>query len=361
MKISKRVRNGYALALVFALALPCLVKVQTQAALAIDVDEDCSLTVSVADSEYRDEFADLSIPVSLYKVADVDASGRYTAADAFAEMKGSFDKIGSRTTAEEWSELTKEAVGCLEGLDPEYPVYTVKVEKTAGGADAAEGVFTGLKPGMYLVAPEAVYDKDYAVQYQFTPYLTALPSSDYALSGAGSDEWNYHTTIGLKADSQELPGKLDIVKNLKNYNETLGQVTFVFQVDGYDENNNLVYSNVASTTHQGAGSETVTVDGIPAGLNVVVTEVYRGASYEIEEGTSEVSEPVKIWSGIAVNGVGSDGTVIIEEELRRPGAVVTFSNEYDGGNRGGYGVTNHFKSDGADGWTWENPTEPAGQ
>ena len=208
MKISKRVRNGYALALAFALALPCLVKVQTQAAQAIDVDEDCSLTVSVADSEYRDEFSDLSIPVSLYKVADVDASGRYTMADAFAELKGSFDKIGSGTTAEEWSELTKEAVGCLEGLDPEYPVYTAKVEKTAGGADAAEGVFTGLKPGMYLVAPEAVYDKDYAVQYQFTPYLTALPSSNYALSGAGSDEWNYHTTIGLKADSQELPGKL---------------------------------------------------------------------------------------------------------------------------------------------------------
>lgn len=361
MKISKRVRDGYALALVFALTLPCLVKVQTQAALAIDVDKDCSLTVSVEDSEYADEFADLSIPVSLYKAAGVDASGRYTAEEAFAKMQGSFDSIGSGTTAEEWSEYAKEAEGCLEELGPEYPVYTAKVEKTAGSSGAAEGVFTGLKPGMYLVVPESVYDKDYAVQYQFTPYLTALPSSEYARSGAGSDEWDYDTRIGLKADSGELLGKLDIVKNLRDYNETLGQVTFVFQVDGYDEDNNLVYSNVASTTHNGAGTETVTVDRIPAGLNVIVTEIYQGASYETADGTSEVSEPVKIWSDLAVEGVDSEGTVIVAEDIRRSGAAVTFSNEYNGGNRGGYGVTNHFESDGAGGWTWENPTEPAGQ
>lgn len=357
MKISKRVRNGYALALAFALALPCLVKVQTQAALAIDVDHDCSLTVSVPDSEN----GDLSIPVSLYKVADVDASGRYTAADGFADLEGRFDGIGSGTTADEWSEIAKEAEGCLEQLPPEYPVYTAKVERFAGSGSVAEGKFTGLKPGMYLVAPEPVYDGDYAVRYQFTPYLAALPNSEYAMGGAGSDEWKYDMESELKMESEPLLGKLNIVKNLKNYNATLGQVTFVFQVDGYDEDGNLVYSNVASTTHDQAGSETVTVGGIPAGLNVTVTEVYKGASYDIEEGTEEVFENVKIWSDIAVNGVDSDGTVIVAEELRRPGAVVTFNNEYDGGNRGGYGVTNHFKSDGADGWTWENPTEPAGQ
>jgi hypothetical protein len=38
---------------------------------------------------------------------------------------------------------------------------------------------------------------------------------------------------------------------------------------------------------------------------------------------------------------------------------VTFANEYGGGNRGGYGVTNHFDSDGEGGWTWNNPTTPA--
>ena len=35
-------------------------------------------------------------------------------------------------------------------------------------------------------------------------------------------------------------------------------------------------------------------------------------------------------------------------------AEVTFTNRYDGGNRGGYGVTNHFyDSDGNGGWQVE--------
>ena len=78
----------------------------------------------------------------------------------------------------------------------------------------------------------------------------------------------------------------------------------------------------------------------PAGLTVKVTEVYSGASYEL------VDSPEKdalIWSDAAVaSGEHSE-------------ASVSFTNRYGGGNRGGYGVTNHFDSDGSGGWTWVNP------
>ncbi len=334
------------------LALPCLTRIRTQAALAVDVDkDDCSLTVSVEDSEYRDEFNNLSIPVSIYKVADVNASGEYTAVDVFSEMEEELGGISEETTAEDWSRYAEEAERYCKETEP---VSTVDVRKAESSMQAAEGVFTGLRPGMYLVSPGTVYDADYTVQYHFTPYLTALPSSEYALSGTGSDEWIYDTRIGLKADSEDLFGKLDITKNLASYNESLGKVSFVFRVEGYDAHGVLKYSNVVGTTHGGIGSETVTLDKIPAGLNITVTEIYSGASYEIAAGSSLTAPVVKIQSDIAVSGFDRDGNEVVEEALRKPQAAVEFTNEYTGGNRGGYGVTNQFEWEESD-WKWENP------
>lgn len=94
-------------------------------------------------------------------------------------------------------------------------------------------------------------------------------------------------------------------------------------------------------TFSAAGSENITLEQIPAGLMMTVTEEYSGASYEYV-GSNE--EQVLIWSEEAVL-VGAG-----------PEASVTFENRYGGGSQGGYGVTNHFESDGAGGWMWENPT-----
>ena len=85
----------------------------------------------------------------------------------------------------------------------------------------------------------------------------------------------------------------------------------------------------------------MTLDGIPAGMNVSVREIYSGASYELD-GAKEASALIQ-----------SDAAVEAEQEET---ASVAFTNRYSGGNRGGYGVTNHFDSDGNNGWTWENPT-----
>lgn len=353
MKNRKRIKAGYVLALAALLVLPCLKLMQAQAASEIDLNRACSLTVSVevgatagGNAEYLEDFNQMAIPVSVYKTADVDLTGqKFTGAGAFAQMN--FESVNNHpgsVTAEDWQKLAKEAEKICSASSLEADA-SVTVQKTEGSL-AASGVITGLTPGLYLVAPEATYHPDYTVQYAFTPYLTALPSSQYTLEGQGSDEWVYDTTIGLKPDAQPQFGKLNIIKILENFNETLGQTTFVFHIVGVDKNGVKRYDEVESITYTAAGSNTITLEQIPAGLTITVTEIYSGASYTID-GESEAQ--TLIWSEAAVSAGKAEE------------ASVTFKNRYDGGNRGGYGVTNRFESDGKGGWTWENPTTPVNE
>ena len=293
-----------------------------QAAKEIDLNRECSLTVSVevggavgSNDAYLEDFNRMSIPVSVYRVADVDITGqKFTPEDAFSEMD--FDKINgdpASSAARDWQD----------------------------GTGTAKGEITGLTPGLYLVVPKESYNPDYSVLYTFTPYLTALPSSSYAVTGEGSDEWDYDTTIGLKPDADQQFGTLNITKTLENYNEALGKATFVFHIVGTDQTGEVQFDEVESMTYSSAGSKTLTVEKIPAGLSVTVTEVYSGASYTV---TGSGEETVQISSDAAVDaGIAQEASVV-------------FVNRYNGGNRGGYGVTNRFESDGNGGWTWNKPT-----
>lgn len=348
MKISRKGKTGCAVVLAALMTLTGVSAGQTYAADAIEVDKtDCSITVSVnivsvgddENQKYVEDFEKMNIPVDIYRVAVVDVTGqKYENITPFENVD--LSSISSETTAADWQAKAEEAVKVLEDAEP------AASEVTKDGT--AE--FKGLATGMYLVVPEATYNTDYTTRYTFTPYLTALPSSDYALTGTGSDEWDYNIEIGLKPEAEPQFGKLEIHKELQNYNETLGQTTFVFSVEAIDDNGNLlydsennpVYSEVVSTTHEGLATETVILDKIPAGVMVRVKEVYPGASYEIA-GTGAVSQEVMIWPDEAV-GQTVGGTVIET-------AAVTFENRYNGGNRGGYGVTNEFTS-GSEGWEW---------
>lgn len=340
MKISKRLTKGCAWALAFLLTVPFMGRMQTQAANGIDTSKnDCTITVSVeqtADEGYGGSYGKGGIPVALYKVADVDVSGKFTAIDTFNGMDfNSVGSAGSEGTADAWRTLAEEAMMHLKGTVPVDQQNVVP--DTAAGAKGASAVFSGLSTGLYLLVPAESYNDDYSVKYKFTPYLTALPSSEYALTGQDDDTWIYKTEVGLKMESEQQFGKLNIQKTLANYNESLGQTTFVFRVEGRDENDVLVYSNVISTTYKGAGDKTVSLDKIPAGLKVTVTEEYSGASYEIDGADTKTADIV---SDAAVAAGGGNE------------ASVSFTNRYSGGNRGGYGVTNQFDKDGND-WQWK--------
>lgn len=335
MNIIRTNKTKAALALVLAalLMLLCWAPLRAQAAGAIDVGKSCQMTITGGS-----EYSGMKIPVSIYRVASVSSSGQYTAADANAFSGLNFGSITSGAHAADWMALAKSV---KERIDQNKIAATKTGTMTKGSI-----TFSGLETGMYLIAPDRTYSGDYSKQYTFTPYLAALPNSAYTTTGTGSDAWRYEIEVGLKAEQTPLTGKLVVTKTLQNYNETLGKTTFVFEITGKDSSGKVVYSNVISTTHSGPGSQSVTIPNLPAGLTITVKEVYSGASYTP---VGSASGDAYIYSDEAIqNGAGKP-------------AEVTFTNKYDGGNRGGYGVTNRFQSDGRNGWIWNNPTTPAQQ
>lgn len=342
MKISRNFKRGYALALAALLALPFVNLMQTKAAGAIIQDRECELTVAVDITQTvwgtgvgagasAEDFEHMIIPVKVYKVADVNASAEFTST---AEFEGlDFNIVMKDANAATWEDLAKDAVEKLGNVEP---------TKTGEIANGNPAVISGLDVGMYLIVPQETFNSDYTRKYVFTPYLTALPSSDYTQTGAGSDDWQYDRTIYLKGEAQPQFGKLTINKTLSNYNETLGLTTSVFEIVGKDAQGNVVYTNVASITHNGAGTESVTIENIPAGITVTVTEVYAGASYEID------GENVKTATIVSDEAVGTGNAE----------ASVAFTNKLNGGHDSGYGLMNEFKA-GEDGdWEWTKPTTP---
>ena len=343
MKISRNLKRGCALALAALLALPCVNLMQAKAAGPVIQDQKCILTVAVDTTETAwgvgvgagasaEDFADMTVPVNIYKVADMSVSAEFTST---AEFEGlDFNIVMKDANAATWEDLAKDAVEKLGNVEP---------TKTGEIANGNPAVISGLDVGMYLIVPQETFNSDYTRKYVFTPYLAALPSSDYTQTGAGSDDWQYDRTIYLKGEAQPQFGKLTINKTLSNYNETLGLTTSVFEIVGKDAQGNVVYTNVASITHNGAGTESVTIENIPAGITVTVTEIYAGASYEL---VSENEQTAVIVSGEAV-------------ELGSSAASVAFENKYNGGNDSGYGLMNEFKAGDEDGdWEWTKPTTP---
>lgn len=319
-------KKGMAASLVGALALSAfaLYGGNAWAADPIDLTKTCSLTIEVeSGSQFEADLDQMTIPVDLYKVADVDVSGSYTELTGFEGI--GLDGVSDATTADEWLTMAETAAGKL--TDASAPTESIQLVNGSAVADALEA-------GMYLVVPAETYNADYSYLYQFTPYLTALPGNDYYNSG--NDAWDYDPVIGLKAEREEQYGGLTINKNLLNYNSLTQGGYFVFQIEG--EKDGVKYSNVTSVNMSEAGTGSAYVDGIPVGMTVTVTEVYSGGSYE------------PVGSTTATATIVADQTV----EAGGSGAAVTFENDYNDKLIPGTGVLNQFTAPEGEGdWTWE--------
>ena len=190
-----------------------------------------------------------------------------------------------------------------------------------------------LETGLYLVDTPKVITPNYT--YTFTPYLISLPTNNYYNNDHTNDEWIYNLTgsnaVGLKTEQHVRYGNLVINKELVDHNATFGdEATFVFQID-IKKPDGKKETRIEELTFNAAGSDSVTIEKIPAGSTVTVTEVYSGASYKL---TSE--------NNVTATIVAND-----EKEAGQAGetAVVSFTNEHDGRTNGGYGVKNNFKLD----------------
>lgn len=340
--MNKRLKQGSTFLLAVALTFPLLTLPGAKAASAIDTDKECSIEFDIGgSSELLND--NVTVQVNLYKVASVDVSGNYTVTDAFTGLDlSSVSADDLDAAAATWAERAKEAQGKLTDSEENTvvdPTETVTLQNGRGYKDK-------LETGLYLVDTPKVTTPNYT--YTFTPYLVSLPTNNYYSGNGASDDWIYNLTkeynsaVGLKPEQHVRYGKLVINKELEDHNATFGdKATFVFQID-ITTPDNKKETRIEELTFDAAGSHSVTIEKIPAGSHVTVTEVYSGASYELASAKSQetdiIANPEK------------------KSEVEFRPAKVSFINKHDGRTNGGYGVKNNFKLDETNQYQY---TEPA--
>ena len=325
--MNKRLKQGSTFLLAVALTFPLLTLPGVKAANAINTGQKCSIEFDISGNS--SELLSASIPVNLYKVASVDESGNYTGIGAFSKLDlSSVSADNLDAAAATWAERAETAQGKLTDSEgnPVVEPKTVTLQNGRGYKDK-------LETGLYLVDTPKVITPNYT--YTFTPYLISLPTNNYYNNDHTNDEWIYNLTgsnaVGLKTEQHVRYGNLVINKELVDHNATFGdEATFVFQID-IKKPDGKKETRIEELTFNATGSDSVTIEKIPAGSTVTVTEVYSGASYKL---TSE--------NNVTATIVAND-----EKEAGQAGetAVVSFTNEHDGRTNGGYGVKNNFKLD----------------
>lgn len=329
MTMKKRIKIAGALTLAAITVLSAAGLSSVYGALGVETDKECSLTFTLDDTEF-DELRSLEIPVDVYKVADITEEAVYDTTNYtdFADL--GLEKVSSTTTAEKWAQMAEDAMKIVEDKKI-APTADVKVTKPAGA-----GMINNLETGMYLVQAETVQTNEYT--YDFTPYLVSLPNNYYSKENP-DDTWVYDVTTGMKPQQTQRYGDLEIVKDLTEYNASLKDALFVFQVEG-TRNGEKVYSDVVSIKFNQAGEKSVLVKDLPAGTVVTVKEVYAGGSYSNTSGDTQE-------------------TVIVAEGVTDNPASVSFTNTYNGKLIPGTGIVNHFENKDGE-WSWEQQTdEPA--
>lgn len=344
--MNKRLKQGTTFLLALALAFPLLTLPGAKAANAIDTDAECSIQFDIGGNS--SELLSASIPVNLYKVASVDVSGNYTATDAFTGLKlssVSADNLADATA--EWKKRANDAKEMLTDSDGKTVVEpTQTITLTNNQTD--DHTITRLKTGLYLVDTPKVITPNYT--YTFTPYLISLPTNNYYNNDHTNDEWIYNLTgsnaVGLKTEQHVRYGNLVINKELVDHNATFGdEATFVFQID-IEKPDGKKETRIEELTFSAAGKNSVTITKIPAGSEVVVNEIYSGASYQLTSDRNQINQTVKI--------IATD-----EKEAGKAGAAVevSFTNEHNGRTNGGYGVRNNFKLDKNNQYQYTEPAE----
>ena len=332
--MNKRLKQGTTFLLALALAFPLLTLPGARAANAIETNRKCSVAFNVSGEDNELTADGTDIIVNLYKVADVDVSGNYTATKDFTGLNVSSVSADDKdAAASEWADSAKEAQKMLkESVEP-----TATVTLAAGTGSLAD-----LATGLYLVDTPEVVTTNYT--YTFTPYLVSLPTNNYYSNG--NDDWiydltkEYNSAVGLKPEEHARYGDLKINKTLAHHNATTGKkATFVFKIE-ITPLKGKTETRIESLDFEAAGDSSVTITKIPAGATVKVTEVYSGASYKL---ISENDQETTI--------------VATDKDAKGDPASVSFTNDVDDNMNGGYGVKNNFKLDENGQYQYTEPAE----
>lgn len=331
---TRKTRKGI-VAFVLAAVLFVSMLSGVQAAGWVDTDSVYSIELSVDAGEFTD--STVAVTAGLYQVAEMTRSGSLKLKEDFKTLESSVsDSEGAATALAKRAEDAS-AIIADKGLSPDA---TVEIQNGTGKAE-------NLAPGLYLVAGETgaapIVAESGRYRYEFTSCLVSIPYNEYQADPTKDDAWIKDVKLALKYSREDLYGNLKIEKTLTTYNTTLGPVSFLFQVEAVKEDGRpqpKVYSNVVALSFDGPGTKSVTVEDIPAGATVSVTELSASGSYSPAAGS------------------GSEQTTEILQEKE---VSVTFKNEYNNGMTGSHTIVNQFtnKEDGKGTWTWTQITDGA--
>ena len=356
--MNKRVKMGGACVLALAMVLAGLKLPSAYAALPVDLTKTGKVEFKLTKNVYQtaetgseeageqpvrfdEELKELPLRVQLYKVADINEAGTYTATTEFGDLAEDVKAVSSKTTTQQWTDMAAAAEAIVEKTLAEDETYTadyIAVKARGGDSFTVESV----RLGLYLATVEDAQSDYYT--YSFNPYLISVPNNYYY--GTGNDAWVYELTgdnaVGLKPERQERLGDLVINKTLSSYNASAGGAYFVYEVSVKRLGEETAETNVYKISFTGAGSDSLTITGLPAGAEVTVKEVYTGASYKL---TTEAEQTTTIKAA--------------PDEGDYEPASVSFTNTWDEGKKnGGTGVVNTFyREDGTINWRNDLPKD----
>lgn len=162
------------LAVVFSLCAPTALAYTT-----IQTDQAGSLTISYVDTSTGAAISDVSL--SLYRVADVTASVRYTLTGAFEDASVELNGV---TSAGTWRELAST-------LASYAAAQSVSPDRTGTTDSGGHLTFSGLSTGLYLLAGSQKTQGGYV--YTPTAVLIQLPTLNEA-----ENIWDYTPTAEIK-------------------------------------------------------------------------------------------------------------------------------------------------------------------
>lgn len=349
--------------LVCIFALPGMIFAQPDNGGWFDPDKSCSIKAQMPDTkneQYKDMPATPSdLVFDLYKVADIapagSQNGYFAVTSDFQDISDNIEKLNNMDSladdstaayASEYRDLAQLAIRLVKDSDS-------AIAPTVPGTKV-DSVASSLNAGLYLVLVHTDDSVDYFIEndgvfstvantgtheFMFLPELVSVPGRSDGVSNntANRVPWQYDVTATLKPEWRSLYGSLEIVKSIDVY-EMDKPATFVFQVEGTDDYGN-VYSNTASIVFDGISSPRVVIDKIPAGMTVVITEVYSGASYSLASSAEQTQ------------------TIVVDETVS-----VDFSNAYNGSGNSGGSITNSFffnsgDEDSQGNWDWSKNGE----
>ncbi len=314
---------------------------QLQAAERVDTSRTVTISAMVSDkdtSEFANEYKGV-VEVELYKIATLSETAEASLTERFADSGINLEVLKQNPNTDTIkSEIVNKAIAKAASLEPDE---VISFDRSQGAKAAGKDIANGA--GLYLYIPKQAQDEKYI--YTFTPYVTFAPTSDYIASNgqAGtSDNWNYEPVFALKSEAKPRFGDLEIKKTLDNFNESLGEQSFIYSVKAVvDENpedeieGEVVLNSVYTINFSSAGTGTKLIEHIPATAVVTITEAYPGSSYKPVDETQMTQE-----------------TTVVGNETQ----TVEFENTYNGNNiSGGIAAENKFEiEDGVIYWIDEN-------